>query len=149
MLLHIPLSSVSLKTINNMNNNLEKELVLDGYHLMAFYSYTSRQLSPSPHPFFLHYITFKLLKLTSKIHPLKIYISPKWSLGCWWALITSQKFKTQASASESELSLAIQSTQPGTAWRKPPHNEFSEAESVPTAESNIPPVDFLTLLKAT
>lgn len=150
---HIAFSSVPPKTINNKNKSLERELVLGALSFNGIYSYTYIHLSPAQSYLFLliHYITFEVLRLTSKkIHPLKSHVFPlKWSSGGWWALITSREFKTQASASESEISLAIQSTQPGTAWRKTPHNEFSEAESLPTAESNIPPVDLLTLLKAT
>lgn len=144
--LHSAISSVSLKSINNMNKSLERDLVLGAL-----------TLSPAQNSYF--FLSFFFFSITShsgycssppRNHPLKVHVFPqKRSLGCWWALITSREFKTQASASESEISLAIQSTQPGTAWRKTPHNEFSEAESLPTAASNIPPMDLLTLLNAT
>lgn len=60
----------------------------------------------------------------------------------------SQECKAQTPACKLEISIAIRQKQPDTARGKTPYNEFSEAASRPTAEPNIPPVDLLTLLKA-
>lgn len=55
-----------------MNKSLERELVLAALSFNGIYFYTSMHLSPAQSYLFLFcYITFKLLKLTSKNSPIK------------------------------------------------------------------------------